>query len=251
MVYNHIVMYTLAIIDDEVELREGLAYHFPWESIGFRVSGVFGGAADALRDLEASPPDAVLADIRMPFVSGLDLVRSLRARSGDRTIYCLLSAYRSFEYAQQAIELGVFHYLVKPTSFQEIREVFAKIKEILDQREGVVKVERSSSNPLIRESQERMAAHIGSCSLMSVARDLGISSSYLSRLFRDETGENFASCLQRMKMERAAVLLKESAATRVKDIYRLLGYSDAQSFCRRFKCHFGLTPSEFRKAQAR
>lgn len=246
-------MYSLAIIDDEIELREGLAYHFPWETIGFRVEGVYASATDALVSLEGKSVDVVLTDIRMPFVSGLDLVRSLKERGGggSETIFCLLSAYRDFEYAREGIELGVFHYLVKPTSFQDIREVFGRIKDILDRRPRPGAVEQPSSNRLVKEGVERMAREIGSCSLRSISLELGISSSYLSRLFREETGENFNAFLQRMKMEKAAELLLGGASTRNKEICGLLGYRDTQSFSRRFKSYYGLTPSEYRKAKER
>jgi len=253
MLYNHERMYSIAIIDDEVELREGLALHFPWESVGFRVAGAYGGAEEALRELRDSPVDVVLTDIRMPFVSGLDLVRSLKEAYGpdDRTVYCLLSAHRDFDYAKAGIELGVQHYLVKPTSFPEIRELFERIRMDLDRSRVTARIEQPSANPLIRESVERMSEGIGTCTLRSLSRELGISESYLSRLFRDETGENFNAFLQRMKMERAAQLLLGSAAIRNKDVCELLGYRDTQSFCRCFKRHFGVTPSEYRKGAAR
>ena len=66
-------MYTLLIVDDERDIREGLARYFPWESVGFTVEGTYEGRQQALERVAAGGIDVILSDIEMPGLSGLQL----------------------------------------------------------------------------------------------------------------------------------------------------------------------------------
>lgn len=243
-------MYTLAIVDDEVELREGLAYHFPWEKHGFSVSGVFAGARELLAFLETTSVDVLITDIRMPRMSGLDLILKIKEELNRDIIFCLLSAYRDFEYAQEGIHLGVRYYLLKPTDFDEIAEAFEKIRAELDACHPLNKELKDIDNVLVRKAMTIMDHQMDSCTLLSIASQLGLNPSYLSRLFREESGEKFQDYLQRIKMERAATLLGRSHQYRTKEIAAMLGYQDTQNFCRRFKLFYGMSPGSYRRKEA-
>jgi YesN/AraC family two-component response regulator len=104
-------MYSFVIVDDETELLEGLAHYFPWESIGFSVSGSFSDVRSALAFCKDHHADVLLTDIRMPFMSGLQLIKELKQFPSPPQ-FCIMSAYDDFGYAKEAIGYGVLEYLL-------------------------------------------------------------------------------------------------------------------------------------------
>ena len=80
---------------------------------GWQVTGVFEDALSALTALYDDEADVIVTDIKMPEVSGLELIRQIRERNQDIHIV-ILSGHSNFAYAQKAIELGVAGYSVKP-----------------------------------------------------------------------------------------------------------------------------------------
>ena len=71
-------MYTVIVADDEEEIRRGIIKKVKWEELGFQVIGEAANGADALELVEKLEPDLLLTDIRMPFLSGIDLARAVR-----------------------------------------------------------------------------------------------------------------------------------------------------------------------------
>jgi len=240
-------MYTLVIVDDEKELLEGLSNYFPWESTGFQVVGAFGDGRSALSYCRENPVDVVLTDIRMPFMSGLELIEQLKALPTS-PLFCIMSAYNDFEYAKKAIGYGVQEYLVKPAAFEEIRATFEKIRRTLDgttvafdPNSGV-----QAGNPLVSQTFVIVGKRLSSCTLQNIASELGVTTSYLSRLFKEETGQNFQDYLLSVKMETAKRMFDSKIGYKNKEIARALGYQDTQNFCRTFRRFFGKSPQKFK-----
>lgn len=121
-------MYTVVVADDEMELREAIVRRIPWEEIGFSVVGEAENGIEALELVSKLEPDLLLTDIRMPFVSGIDLARQVR-EVRPATQIAFLSGYDDFTYAQQAIQYNIISYLLKPISMSELTEELIKMKE--------------------------------------------------------------------------------------------------------------------------
>ena len=85
----------------------------PWEELGFRLAGSAGNGLDALQLVEKYEPDLLLTDIRMPFISGIELARQVR-EVRPATNIAFLSGYDDFAYAQQAIQYNIISYMLKP-----------------------------------------------------------------------------------------------------------------------------------------
>jgi two-component system response regulator YesN len=112
-------MYQLLIVDDQPDLVEDLATMLPWDSIGIGAVFQAGSGAEALGIMKETPIDIVISDIRMPGISGLDLIETIRAQwSHVRCI--LLSGYNDFEYAQRALKSQASDYLLKPVEDEEL-----------------------------------------------------------------------------------------------------------------------------------
>lgn len=112
-------MYTLMIADDERSARDNMIASIDWRSHGFEIVGVAGDGVSAYECLKTTRPDLAIIDIRMPGMSGLELIRR-SAEEGFRTRMVIVSGYDSFEYAQKALEYRVFKYLLKPFSPEEL-----------------------------------------------------------------------------------------------------------------------------------
>src|SRR5699024_5534430 len=121
-------MYKLLLVDDEPEIRYGLKHYFPWPTLGFEVVGECDNGRDALSRINKEHIDVLLCDIVMPFMDGLEVAKELHTTKPEIGII-LLSAHKDFKYAQSAITYGVKHYIVKPTKYNELVEVFTKLKQ--------------------------------------------------------------------------------------------------------------------------
>ncbi len=112
-------MLRLMIVDDEQIIRETLSEIIDYKSIGYQLIGTARNGMEAYDIICDEYPDVVITDIRMPILSGLELIeRSMK--SDSKITFILLSGYSEFEYAKQAMQYGVRHYLLKPTDKQEL-----------------------------------------------------------------------------------------------------------------------------------
>lgn len=126
-------MYTVVVADDEEELRRALVRRVDWGGAGFRVVGEAENGAEALELVEKLEPDLLLTDIRMPFISGIELARQVREIRPNIHI-AFLSGYDEFSYAQQAIQYNIISYILKPVSASEMEAELAGIKKKIDEK---------------------------------------------------------------------------------------------------------------------
>ena len=123
--------YTVLLVDDEQEIREGMGNKIPWDQCGFNLLTTAENGLDALEIAERLKPDVIITDIRMPFMTGLELIDKA-AHILPMTKFIVCSGYDDFEYAQQAISLSVFSYVLKPISSNEFIKVLIDLKQKMD-----------------------------------------------------------------------------------------------------------------------
>lgn len=123
-------LYSIIIVDDEVEIAHRIASKITEES-GFKVVGMAHNGHDAFDLMEKKQADALLTDIHMPYVDGIELSRMVRAQY-PKTKIAFISGYDEFEYAKEAIRLDVIHYLLKPIDDKELRVFLERLKNRLD-----------------------------------------------------------------------------------------------------------------------
>lgn len=121
------------LADDEAIVREGLKYIIDWEELGFAICGEAANGEEALQKIEELKPDLVLLDIRMPRMSGTELIETAR-ESGYTGEFIILSGYSEFKYAQTAIRYGVSFYLTKPIDEDELLKALHSIQEKIRQQ---------------------------------------------------------------------------------------------------------------------
>lgn len=139
----------LVIVDDEMILLQGLLETYEWNEMGFELVGAAMNGEQALQVIEETRPHVVLTDIRMKQISGLMLMEEVQSRGMD-CLFIVLSAYRDFEYAKQACDLGAFAYLLKPIEDNKLTETmldaYKKCMDSIKKSEKYEKMENLISN---------------------------------------------------------------------------------------------------------
>ena len=143
--------YRVLLVDDEEEIRAGISRKIDWDSLGFTLAGEADNGEEALELAELVRPDVVLTDIKMPFMDGLELCRRLkRVLPAAKTV--VFSGFDDFEYARQAVGMGVSEYIMKPINAQEMSGVLLRLKDQLDQQQA----ERRDMESLRRRYEESL-----------------------------------------------------------------------------------------------
>ncbi|MDO5425191.1 MAG: response regulator [Eubacteriales bacterium] len=161
-------MYTVLLVDDEDSVLEVLKKSIHWQELGVDKLLAVSDGLTALDCFERQHIDLLITDIRMPRMNGLELIGRVRDISPD-THTILLTAYGEFEYAKQAIALGVENYLLKPVAREEVEQ---NIRNTLDN----IYRKRENSESLLQENVLRRwtAGNIGDEELSDRAAMLGM-----------------------------------------------------------------------------
>lgn len=239
-------MYRVVIADDERAIRTGLQIVMDWNKLGFEIAGCAQNGEEALQMMLRQKVDVLLADIRMPGLDGLQLAKKVQELEMPAEIV-LISGYRDFEYARQAVSLGVRDYLLKPVDEVALQQLFERIRSDLDERN---KTEEEPPEQLLVSQIRRIIAeeYMQDVSLKSLAERLNYNPAYLGRMFRSETGHSFRDELNLYRVKRAAKLLKESHICAYEAAERV-GYRDVNYFYRIFRETYGVSPGEYKTGQ--
>ncbi|MBN1992838.1 MAG: response regulator [Anaerolineae bacterium] len=132
------------LVEDEIVAREGIRDNVDWTAAGFEFCGEAPDGEIALPLIEAAQPDVLITDIKMPFMDGLQLCKIVRERMPWVKII-ILSGHDEFNYAQEAVKLGVTEYLLKPVGVrvlhQTLQKVTTQIKQEREEEEHLQKLQ--------------------------------------------------------------------------------------------------------------
>ncbi|MCR5756221.1 MAG: response regulator [Acetatifactor sp.] len=261
-------MYKVVIIDDEPIIVEGLTRSIHWEDFECEVIGSAYSGEEGLRLLEELKPNIVFSDIRMPRMDGLTMIAAVKSRFPDMEV-SILTGFQDFEYARQAIVLGVTRFLVKPSKMDELQEAVATMAKNLqakgispngaedaasqeaglqegDLNEGELKEESEASSFLVNNALKYMEEHYQEkLKLQDVADQVYVSQWHLSKLLNRYKGQSFSDILNNIRIEKAKELLNDPAL-RIGDIAEKVGFLDMAHFSRVFKRQTGMSANEFR-----
>ena len=124
-------MYKVIIADDERIIREGISQKINWEKLDLELIDLAINGKDAYEKIKFKKPDIVITDIKMPGMSGLELIDKVCKK--DKNIrFIVLSGFEEFEFAKSAMKHGIKHYLLKPTDEKEICRVLKAVKKELE-----------------------------------------------------------------------------------------------------------------------
>jgi len=150
-------MLKVFLVEDEFVVREGIKRNIDWQANGYEFCGEAGDGELAFPMIQKLKPDIVITDIRMPFMDGLELSRLIKKEFPWIEII-ILTGFEEFEYAKEAISLGVAKYLLKPISgdelLGEIADIAEKINEKKKEREIREKYAAEMEENLLKEKKE-------------------------------------------------------------------------------------------------
>lgn len=162
-------MYKLIIAEDEEKLKRGLCNFIPWPELGFEVIAAFSDGKEVLDYLSQHSVDVVFTDIQMTDVSGLEIAKFVHEHQRACKVV-VISGYKEFSYARQAIEYKVEHFLIKPVDTDEIGRVFTELKRRLDreqQLEHTFQKERDLVEEILPFLQEQLFVDLAIGAILS------------------------------------------------------------------------------------
>lgn len=254
-------MYKVMIIDDEPIIVEGLQKIVPWEKWNCNVDAVAYNGVEGLELINGVKPDIIISDISMPQMDGLSMIASVKSQFPGLEII-ILTGYRNFDYARQAINLGVTRFLLKPSKMDEIEEALSFITNHLnlknnqitnlpnDEKDEQEQGEHIDENPagkfIVKNAVRYIEEHYQEkLKLSDVADQVYVSQWHLSKLLNRHMEQNFSEILNNVRIEKARVLLKDPAL-RIGDIADQVGFLDIAHFSRVFKKQVGKSANDYR-----
>lgn len=188
--------YNIVLVDDEDEIRGRIASKIT-EDLGFKIVGSAGTGYDALDLLEEHDVDVVLTDIKMPFIDGIELTKIIR-RDYPMIKVAFITGYDEFLYAQEAINLKVDSYMMKPITSKQINKFLTKLKSNLDKEYN-----QMQDMMIIKEKYEALLPIIGDSYLSSLINMENVTESNKEQLklygINVEGHAHFTTCLVRLK----------------------------------------------------
>ena len=271
-------MYRVLLADDEQIERMALAkkidrYYGDKVDIYHAVNG-----REAVAMCGEQKNDIVIMDISMPEMNGVMAAKYIR-KMDDECSIIFLSAYDDFEYARNAIKVRALDYLLKPCDMNDLLAVMDTALQKLDKENAFngnsisgkeqnketeicgsnannVRENRPKRTDNVRNSDEQTTIkylkeyvennYIYDISMQEAAEEMGYSDAYFSKLFKQYFNQNFTAYLTEYRIKKAKELLSNTNHS-IKDISRMVGYTDSNYFAKIFKRLVGEIPSKYRE----
>ena len=268
-------MYSVILIDDEEIIRKGLRKLVDWEDMGCEIVAEAEDGEQGFELIKEYVPDIIISDIQMPNKNGLQMIADVKDINQNTQII-ILTGFREFEYAQEAIKLGVLQFLLKPSKIAEItaaveeavsnlrtqeeeNEKYNKMKEEVRNyylKEAINASQDKKIDPVLNKPQYMVNESIKyikknydqKVNLQDIADMLYVSTWHLCKVLKKETGTNFVELLNGVRIEEAKKLLV-TTNLRVYEVALEVGYTDTAYFSKIFKRFVGMTANEYRNTQ--
>lgn len=243
------------IVDDEKYVRMGIKNDTDWALIGCEVVAEASNGEMALELAGQFRPDLVISDIKMPKMDGIELAGRLLEKYPDTKVI-FLTAYNEFEYARQAVRLGVSDYLLKPFHDGELE---GAIQRLLHLHPNVSAAQAELENEMIplKRKEEIENRYVQAAieyieknysdkdfSIGKLSESISVSEGHISRLFKAETEISINNYLTRYRIRKSMDFLKD-VQSKVYEVAEKVGYQDIAYFSNTFKKLVGTAPSEY------
>ena len=129
-------MWKAVIADDEAVIVNGLKHLIDWEQMGIWIAGSASDGRGLQELIEEIQPDLVIADIRMPHLTGIEVLRWYHT-TGDRAKFIFISGYEEFQYVKEALSCGAVDYLLKPVGRRELELAVKKAIRSLEDKSTI------------------------------------------------------------------------------------------------------------------
>ena len=263
-------MHKIIIVEDEEIIRNGLAISFDWMDYGCNIVGLAKDGKEGLDMILELNPDIVISDIKMPKMTGIEMIQNAK-KQGKDFFSIILTSYAEFGYAKSAIEFGASGYLLKPVDEDELVGLLKSITDKINKKNRQKKIEESVKDKIIEkeddwkiflkagESSDAIISSVYNIiqskyterlSINDVADELKVSNSYISRKLKTKLNTSFVDLLSQYRIKKAISYL-EKTDLMIYEISCKVGLSDYKYFCTVFKKYTSLSPSEYQKNKAK
>ena len=250
----------LLFVEDEYYTRCGILQSVDWHSLGIDEIQSASNGQEGLQKL-STHPDILLTDIRMPYISGLDIAKQLKRDDPDSEVI-ILSSYSDKEYLFTAISLSAVSYIEKPVQLdvliQALRQAVSRRKQFLMLRRLTQQPSFTTlpdpDTPSFRHSTRMVLQliaqqyHDEQLSVNQLAEAVHLTAEHLTTNFKEDTGRTIKRVLTDVRIEAAQHLLMTTNRS-VGEIARQVGYGNANYFSKLFRQETGTAPNEYRAQQ--
>lgn len=262
-------MLRILIAEDEDIIRKGLVYTTDWLAMDCVVVAEASNGQEGYEKILEFRPDVVIADICMPFMDGIEMIEKASSLVHFKSI--LLTSYAEFDYAKRAITAKVSEYLLKPVDEAALAVILKRLGEelagerqaeqVMDRLEQAelaggnlnleyyMRLDRSENHYVSRTIERIRERYAEKLSIESISEELEVSASYLSRKFKEVTGQTFLDFLNKYRIQQAVTLLN-TGEHRISEISEATGFTDYKHFCSVFKKYTLKSPTKFQKERA-
>lgn len=257
-------MYNVLLADDENIFLEFMQNIINWEEFHCNVCASLKDGKTVYDYILNNQPDIAFIDISMPLMDGIQVCKIVRDNN-IATRLVIATAHDEFNFAYQAIKLGIDDYLLKPFSKDELIKTLNKVisnidakkqglneKDALDHTFDHLEEGSTKYTIMTHAIDEYLKANYNrkSLTLAAIAADLGFESSYLRRVYKVTSGTTITQRLEDIRIGQAKHLLL-TGIYQNQEIAEMVGYSDQFYFSKRFKQACGISPTEFQRGSRR
>ncbi|HOV62359.1 MAG TPA: response regulator [Spirochaetia bacterium] len=255
-------MVQILLVEDEDMILKGLQYTVDWLSMDANIIAVAENGQVGLEKIREFHPDIVITDIKMPVMDGLEMIEHAM-EEGIPFLPIVLTSYSDFTYAKESIRLQVFDYLLKPVDNVKLAELIRRATTHLEKERGLrmasglaetagsgtgtIVLNSPITNPYVKYALEKIeTGYQKHLNIESIAAELRISTSYLSRVFKQQCGHTFLDFLNRYRVCKAIEFLS-TGKYRVYEVAERCGFCEYKRFYQIFHEYTDVSPTEFIK----
>lgn len=237
-------MWKVMIADDESYMLEAMEKLMDWKKMDCELVFKAKNGEELLEEVINNPPDIIITDIKMPLINGIEVAKYIYEHMLPTKVI-ILSAYADFEYAQEAIKYDVCGYIVKTSVIEMLPEMIQKaVRKLSPPAEMEKENAEEFTDDIFGRLQKYITEHyMEKLNLTRISGILHANGSYLSRLYKNRTGQNLFDAINKMKLEKAKEYM--SGGKRIYEIAQMVGFDDVSYFSRVFRKYEGCSPREY------
>ncbi len=239
-------MFRVYIVDDDELILQEIVHAVPWLDNGYEVCGCATNPHTALHEIQSLSPDVVITDLKMPAMTGIELIQTLKDEGVDCE-FVMLSAFGTFVDSRSFFLLGGFDYILKPLQQDYIQNVLERLNIVLLKKNKSKNKISEAVNPaflnLIAYITENFNTKI---TLEKLAKLFDLNANYICNLFAKHYNSTLTRYITDLRMAEALLIMSKTKKP-LKEVAIECGYTDYYYFCKVFKEYYKSSPTEYRK----
>lgn len=250
-------MIRVFVAEDEPLILRDISTLIPQINPNFCIAQSCTNGKQVLRELNKEIPDVLITDIQMPVLTGLEVIEHIV--SEQLPIICIiLTSYKEFEYAKQAVDLNVFRYLLKPIDEKELCSLLKAVEketsspEYTNRRREYFSLQTGEgenvNKKLVYELEKYIIEHLHeNINQQSLAEKFKYTAPYISRIFKKYKTLSPTQFITQARVEKVKTLLEKNPSVSVKSITALVGIEDPLYLSKIFKKETGISISRYKE----